>query len=1400
MSERIRGLSIGLTMDSAGVDRSLTNIKNSFREVRMAAKTTSNNLKFDSKDLNRYQDNVEDLTKAFQQQEQNVEDLTKRYDALKESGKENTVEGQRLRNEINKQTDELNRLGHQVDNARGKLKELYAENTWAGQLSKSFKTASAGLQKFSDITGKVGRSLTTKLTLPVVGVTTAVGGMVASFGWGRLKSLDTAQAQLKGLGYATKDVERISEQVKTSVEGTTMTMAEGTAVAAGALAAGVDEGQELEEYIRRVGNAAVGANRPIGDMAQIFNRVQGQGRLMTQELNMIEDGMPGFSQAMSEHLGVTLDEFRKMVTEGKVSSEEFMTVMDDFAGGMAEAYADTWEGMVSNTKANIGIIGELMLEGVFEESKESIAEFLELLKSPGFRDWAAEAGEYIGNAFSNIVDSVKDTIKWFTELDDWQQKLIGSAAGIAVALGPTILVVSKVAGALATLTGVIGKILLPITKLIGGFKLMSATGATFASVFPKLSAALAMITGPIGITVGAITGLAAAFVLAYKKSETFREIVSKVGETVKGFVDNVKNAFGAIVDLFSDNKYAQNRGHMVLSMIGFSDETIDTIKGVVGIVKDVFDGIVGVVEDVKDAIGNFVDNVKLGFEGIVGLFSDNKYAQNRGHMLLSMIGMSDETIETIKGTVSTIKETFDQIVDFVTGVFETVSDFIRGIFDDLISWWNSDGSTFVTDIYNSFKDGLEPLETIFKGLLDLVIEIFGGIVDFIKGAIDTITDIFNFFKPALEQTWEMLWGNIEFAVTTAWETIKLVVGVGIDIISGFISAGAAIMEGDWDELGRVLVETAQNIWERVTEFFGNMKDAVVERVTALKDQTLSVFRELKDKAVARIREMKDSIVTYFKNLWTDTVQSVTDMKDNIIHLYETMKSNTVRKARELKDGVIDKFRQTYDRSKEWMTSAKNAVVDLATDMKDGAIDKAKEILSYFTNLPRKLGNAIRKGRNAFRNGFASMLNSGISVVESGVNSILRGINWVLDKLNASKLELWKAPKLAQVPAYARGTDGHPGGLAVVGDGGMQELIMDPDGNIQLSPDQDTLVDLPKGTSVLSGPETKDFLRAINVPAYKNGIGDIWSMITGGAKKALNGALNILGIGAPKGDGVFTRIARGAFNLIKEKSFSFIENTINKIFGGFADVIGGNGGAPAGMNFRGLRFTSGYGMRWGRMHHGVDFAGPVGTPIQSQTPGTVTASTFHPTAGNYVNVSNGAWTYRYLHLNRRLVGRGQRVAKGQPIGTLGNTGRSTGPHLHFEVRRNGRSLNPMQFIGRFGTGGLVNDAGLYQLAEEGYPEYVIPTDPARRTDAMKLLALAGKDIAQGNNKTPDQLPNPSHPSSNSPVYEGNTYHIHLTANGDLPPSTIRRMAEQIQREIQRQDDRVRAARGERVSFS
>ncbi len=112
----------------------------------------------------------------------------------------------------------------------------------------------------------------------------------------------------------------------------------------------------------------------------------------------------------------------------------------------------------------------------------------------------------------------------------------------------------------------------------------------------------------------------------------------------------------------------------------------------------------------------------------------------------------------------------------------------------------------------------------------------------------------------------------------------------------------------------------------------------------------------------------------------------------------------------------------------------------------------------------------------------------------------------------------------------------------------------------------------------------------------------------------------------------------------------------------------------------FRYTSGFGRRWGRMHQGIDMAGPVGTPIHATGDGVVTVASRQGAYGNLIKIEHELGTEtRYGHLSRIGVKVGQRVSQGELIGAMGNTGRSTGPHLHYEVRMNGRAVDPMSFI-------------------------------------------------------------------------------------------------------------------------
>lgn len=116
------------------------------------------------------------------------------------------------------------------------------------------------------------------------------------------------------------------------------------------------------------------------------------------------------------------------------------------------------------------------------------------------------------------------------------------------------------------------------------------------------------------------------------------------------------------------------------------------------------------------------------------------------------------------------------------------------------------------------------------------------------------------------------------------------------------------------------------------------------------------------------------------------------------------------------------------------------------------------------------------------------------------------------------------------------------------------------------------------------------------------------------------------------------------------------------------------------------FSRGYGMKFDpftgqqQMHRGIDIAGHVGTPIIAPAAGKVTSCGYVSDFGNYVVIDHGTGIMtRYGHLTSYRVKTGQVITRGEIIGLMGSTGRSTGPHLHYEVWKDGQSVNPMAYV-------------------------------------------------------------------------------------------------------------------------
>lgn len=163
--------------------------------------------------------------------------------------------------------------------------------------------------------------------------------------------------------------------------------------------------------------------------------------------------------------------------------------------------------------------------------------------------------------------------------------------------------------------------------------------------------------------------------------------------------------------------------------------------------------------------------------------------------------------------------------------------------------------------------------------------------------------------------------------------------------------------------------------------------------------------------------------------------------------------------------------------------------------------------------------------------------------------------------------------------------------------------------------------------------------------------------------------------------------------------------------GPATVAEPSAAIPSRKPVEDIRLTSDFGSRSDpftgrrRMHQGIDIPGPIGTPIYATADGIVSRAEWASGYGNLVEVSHGnGLQTRYGHMSKLIATPNQRVVRGQLIGLMGSTGRSTGSHLHYEVRIAGAAVNPVPYL----------EGTDYELAMSAHQRVAMGGPEARKT--------------------------------------------------------------------------------------
>lgn len=1448
MAERIKGLQIDLSMRDVNISKTLAGVKREFRALNSDLKLSSNNFKYGEKSANAYRSRMNDLDGAIKQGTANLDSLKSQYEEVARTQGANSAKAVRLRTEYNNQAVAVNKMRDEYS----RLNSYYKENfSMAGRLSNSFQSIGSSMQGVGQKAQNMGRSLTSSITKPALVAGTAMAGITAKLGFDRLVGLDSAKAKLEGLGYSTKEVGTITDQVSRAIEGGMTTMAEGTDVAAGALAAGVTQGKELEKYIKLVGDAAVGSNRPVSEMAMIFNRVQGQGKLMTQELNMVEEGMPGFSNAMAKHLGVSYDAFREMVTNGEVSSKEFLEVMDDFAGGMAGAYSKSWKGMVQNSKAYIGQIGEAFLSSTFEQAKGGLHEFESMLKSPGAKEWAAKTGEQLGNTLASIGNGIKGLIDWWQNLDGSTQKTLGGIVKwlgiILVTMGPVLTISGKMIstiggmfkgfsdltkgimkttewmkkhevitkaskaaqsvwnGVTTAAKGIAEGYRYAVAKLttsqtIQAMKTKIAAAATTAWTAVTKGAALAtrglglairFMTGPVGIVITAIGLLVAGLIHLWKTNSSFRNSVITAWNAIK---NSAVTIFGFI------------KTYIVAIWNAIKSSTIAVWNGIKTVAVATWNGI-------KLAILHPIKTLKTILSAIWNAMKNSA--------IRIWTALKNGVIAIIKAYVAQVKFNINLIKRIVVTIFNAIKSFSIKVWTAL--------KNAVLGIVRSLRKGVL---SVFNALKKGVSAIFNAIKN-------VAVRIWTAMKNTVINRAKALWSGVR----NTWNALKK------GTIGVFKSVGS-FMSNKWNSIKNSTVNKAKALWSGVKGVWGSLKKGTHSTMNAVSGFMSKKWNGIKSNTVSIVNSMNSKVMGVM-NKMSSGIKTVTGKIGN---LFGGMVKGVKTGLNKLIGGVnwvagklgMDKLPEIKlhtgtNKSNEYISNGKINRGTFATvgdkGRGNGPGGFRNEMIRYpngrMALTPSKdTTTFLPKGSSVYSGAQTHSLLSSLPKFSTGTNPLGNGNKKPKKKKKGDNLfgDAWDATKA---------------GVAKVVDGGKAVVSK-------------TLDAAAKG---------KDWL--------SDKVGDVLDWIDKPEKlleKVLEGfGVNLDGFGISKAAELPYNMMKGMFGKLKKA-------TIDKFKEWFEESGSGDGGyvdLSKGINFgfaRSAAEAAAQGYPFARPHHGLDINYKY-DKVYSTLSGTATGSSgYNGGFGQNMWIrAKGGLEAIYGHLHKLAFHGKKHVKPGTYLGISGgdpgrdgqNAGSSTGPHLHYEMRRNGVAFDPTSWLKKnngggkggasgkwngnikqalklaglptssayvrawskqiqtesggnpkaqggtdglndgaakglvqvkpgtfnafklpghgniwngldnliagmryakkrygssmlgvighghgYATGGLINTAGLYNLAEDGYPEIVIPTNPSRQSDAMKLLAIASQRI-EGNkkNKRPNQMRTPSTSNTN-----------------------------------------------------
>lgn len=789
---------------------------------------------------------------------------------------------------------------------------------------KGTKEAESGVRRLGTTFAKVaGGIIATAATIGGV-----IAGLALSGGISRALNIEDAQAKLKGLGHDAESVETIMVSALNAVRGTAFGLDEAATIAASAVAAGVKPGQELERYLKLTADAATIAGASLGDMGYIMNQVQASGRVMTEEINMLQDrGIPVLSW-LAEEYGVTAVALRDMVSKGEVDAATFQRVIEENIGGAALASGATTRGAFKNVGAALSRLGAMfvagpltMAPGLFTAMQGAIDRFAAALKPVAeemgqrlqpvlqdLTDWintvefeplinwmidlAKNTAEFVSELMAGDFDGVTDSLGnigaviqplWplFLEIAN----AVGMASGafgelIGAGIGIIIPLIQGMADALEWL-GDNSEYIAPILLALGAAWLLYranqalATAAALASIPVRIAELAVMLAQTV-----ANNRLAAAMNIltgTQKKSTavTIGQKVAMIGSTAAMIAHKVAAlAVAGAQRIATAAQWAMNAA-MTANPIGIVIALIAALVAALiwfftetELGQDIWAGFTAFLGEAWEWLMGVLGPI---FEAIGGFFTAlwaNVTEVWNG--IMAVIGGVVDWFTTYVGAG------INAVIGFIVGYFQflasiviTVWTAIFGAISGFLDWWNAHVSPVIDAVVNL-------VAALFNFLLLVVQFVWNSIMETIQDVVQNVSDfiatvwgaIIGFLTPIFEAIFNFVSGIFKGIYDFVVSYVNFVSSVIRSVWSAIIGFVTPIFQGIYNFLRDVF----QNIYNFISGIVNNVSSFISDvwngLIGIVADIFLKVYKAIKkpiDDVMGVFEDMYDNIVGFFSD-------------------------------------------------------------------------------------------------------------------------------------------------------------------------------------------------------------------------------------------------------------------------------------------------------------------------------------------------------------------------------------------------------------------------------------------------------------------------------------------------------------------------------------------------------